>query len=122
MERAVAIQKITKLLGKGVCWRVDPKAPSREEREAAKAGMAAANAERNAIQAKRDARYRAILEADAEYQALQAACEAARNRRNELLSLSHHYKITVGTIVGGMFNHVKAQGDSWEEVIGKLTA
>ena len=60
-----------------------------------------------------------LLAADAEYQQLKAAHEKAKQERNHLASRSHHYKFTVGT-TNEMFFLVKAQGDSWEEVIDKI--
>jgi len=35
MERTIAIKKLGKMLGKSFGYRVDPRAPSREEREEA---------------------------------------------------------------------------------------
>ena len=121
MERAVAIKKLGALLGKSLGYRVDPKAPKQEDRDAARAALPAAAAERDALKEKRDARYKAILEADAEYQSLVAAHKAARDRTEKLLSIMRHYKITVGTS-NGMFFSVRAEGDSWEAVIDKLKA
>ena len=37
-----------------------------------------------------------------------------------MFSVVHHYRFTVGTS-NGMFFHIRAQGDSWEEVIEKVT-
>ena len=121
MERTIAIKKLGRLLGKNLGYRVDPKAPDQEERDAARAELQAVAAERDAIKAKRDGRHRAILEADAEYQSLQAAYSEARERAEKLLSMTHHYRFTVGT-TNGMFFLVKAQGDSWREVIEKIEA
>lgn len=69
-----------------------------------------------------EARRKAILEADAEYQALVAAWREAKDTaaRNQSVAWNS-YKITVG-VTNSMFFHVKAQGDSWEDVIGQLTA
>ena len=121
MERAAAIKTLGKLLGKKLGYRVDAKAPTQEERAEARAALTQAIEERNKLVERRDARSRAILAADAEYQSLLTDARAARERTNKLSSVAHHYKITVGTSEG-MFFLVKAQGDSWEEVIDKLTA
>jgi nucleotidyltransferase/DNA polymerase involved in DNA repair len=120
MERAVAIKKLGKLLGKKLGYRVNDKAPTQDEREVAKAAIPAAVEERDATKAKRDERYKSILEADAEYQGLLVAHRTARERVDKLFSITRHYKFTVGTC-NGMFFHVQAEGDSWEEIIGKLT-
>lgn len=119
MERSVAIKKLGKLLGHRLGYRVDPKAPSREEREAAMAELKSATEDRNRIREQLEARRKAILDGDAEYQRLSAENKAERDRRDNLWGISQHYKITVGTS-SGMFFHVRAQGDSWEDVIDKI--
>ena len=120
MERSVAIKKLGKLLGKKLGYRVNSKAPTPEERTAAKTEMAAAVEERNKLKARRDERYKAILAADAEYQNLFAAHRAASEHTDRLSSIMRSHKITVG-ISESLFFVVKAEGDTWEEVIGKLT-
>jgi hypothetical protein len=119
MERSVAIKRLGKLLGKSLGYRIDDKAPTQEAREAAKAELLAAIEDRNKLKEKRDERYMMILAADAEYQAFKVAHEAARERVNRLFSITRHHKITVG-VTNSMFFHVKAEGDSWEEIIAKL--
>lgn len=120
MERSVAIKKLGKLLGKSLGYRVDDKAPTRERREAAKVQRAAAITVRDNLREQRDARYKAILAADSEYQSLRAAHALVYDEVQSLSGEMMHYKITVGTSTS-MFFHVKAQGDSWEDVIDKLT-
>ena len=44
MERTVALKKLEKLLGKKMGWRINPKAPTAEERTAAKLALPAARA------------------------------------------------------------------------------
>jgi len=119
MERAVAIKVLGKLLGKKLGYRVDDKAPTKEERAEARAALTQAIEERNKMNEQRDARYKAILAADEEYQRLFAEAKAARKRTDELSSITRHYKITVGTSEG-MFFMVRAEGDTWEEIIAKL--
>lgn len=119
MERSVAIRKLGKLLGKSLGYRVDSKAPTQEEREVAQSQLPAACAERDKVKEKRDARYKEILAADLEYQTLLTEHRAARERVEKLSSIARHYKITVGKS-NGLFFHVMAEGDSWEEVIDKL--
>ena len=121
MERAAAISKLGKILGKKLGYRVDPKAPTREEREAARTKLPAAIAVRKALTEKKEARCKVLLEADAEYQALTAAYNKAREHTNKLSASMRHYKITVG-VSDSMFFLIKAEGDSWEEVVDKLTA
>lgn len=121
MERTVALKKLQGLLGKKMGWRINPKAPSSEDRQAAREAMTPAIAERNTLKEQCDARHRALLEGDAEYQRLNAARKAASENVERLSSVTRHFKITVGTSEG-MFFMVKAEGDSWEEVLGKITA
>ena len=121
MERAAAISKLGKILGKKLGYRVDPKAPTREEREAARTELPTAIAERKVLAEKKEARCKVLLEADAEYQALTAAYDKAREHTNKLSAITRHYKITVG-VSDSMFFLIKAEGDSWEEVVDKLTA
>jgi hypothetical protein len=121
MERSVAIKKLGKLLGKSLGYRVNDKAPTREEREAAIAELKSARTERDRMREQRDARYKAILAADAGYQKLKADCQATSERVDRLASITRHFKITVG-ISTSMFFHIKAEGDSWEEVVDKLQA
>lgn len=121
MERTVALKKVVKLLGKNVGWRVNPKAPSPEEREAAGAELPAAAAKKNDLLKRRDDRHAAILAADPEYQRLKIEAREAVDKVDELRSITLCHKITVGT-TNGLFMTVKAEGDSWEEVIAKLSA
>lgn len=121
MERAVALKKLEKLLGKKLGWRINPKAPTHDERAAAKAAVPSAIEARKGLEAQRDARREAVLAADEEYQTLLSAAKAARESAEHLLSTTRHYKITVGTLETGFFL-VKTEVDSWEEVIEKLSA
>ena len=120
MERSVAIKKLGKLLGKSLGYRVDPKAPDEDGRNEARAKLKVASEERNELSKQKDARMAELLQGDAEFQRLKAAYKEAYKRCDELSSISNHYRFTVGTS-SSMFFHVKAQGDSWEEVIAKLT-
>lgn len=121
MERIVAVKKLTKLLGKHLGYRIDPKAPSPEDREVAQAALPAAREERDKLKEQRDARHRAILEGDVEYQRLHAAHKAAREHTEKLASTTRHMKITVGVSSHGFF-WIKAEGDSWEDVLEKICA
>lgn len=119
MERSIAIKKLGALLGKSLGYRVDSKAPDEDERTEARAKLKSASAERDTLGKQREARLQEILQADAQYQRLKAAHAGAKKRCDELFSISHHYRFTVG-VSNGMFFHVKAQGDSWEEVIAMV--
>lgn len=124
MERAVAIKKLTRILGKQLGYRVDPKAPDKDDREEARTKLPEARAERDTLEKQMTERRNAILEADAEYQQLKAARVEAGKRLDKLGSITRHYRFTVGVIksIAGMsIFEIKAEGDSWEEVIAKLT-
>ena len=45
--------------------------------------------------------------------------KAARDRRHKVSVVTGRYRITVGT-TSDLFFHVRAQGDSWEDVITQL--
>ena len=121
MERKVAVKTLGKILGKSFGYRVDPSAPTSEDRAAALAQLPALNATKaQAEKAMQDYR-QALLAADAKYQELVAEWKAARKKVSEAASISHHFKITVGnSAMGGLFFSIAAQGDSWEEVIAKV--
>jgi hypothetical protein len=119
MERAAAIKKLGKLLGKSLGYRVDPKGATAEEREEARAALKIATEKAKALLEQREAYVKALLDADPEFQKIKDAHLAAKKDRDHLAGRCHHYKFTVGT-TDGIFFLVKAQGDSWEEVIDKL--
>lgn len=87
MERTVAIKKLGNLLGKKLGYRVDPRAPKQEEREAARADLRAAREVQNKLREQRDARFAAILAADSEYQNLKAAFADAQKLTDRLISI-----------------------------------
>ena len=118
MERSVAIKKLGKLLGKRLGYRVDRDAPDAETRAAVQRQLPGLRAAEQQVEAAMDARRAALLAADPEYQALAAAFQLARDGRQAAVAATSRYRITVG--VSGVFFHVKAQGDSWEDVIAQL--
>jgi hypothetical protein len=120
MERAVAVKALTKILGKSLGYRVDLKAPDTDTRAEAKAALHIAIEARNKIKQLKDERYRTILAADKQYQELSKQYKDEQEAVEKLASISRHYKFTVGT-TDGMFFSVRAEGDSWEEVIAKLS-
>jgi hypothetical protein len=125
MQRTVALKKLQKIIGKSLGYRINLKAATPEEREIALVELPTAVAEKDRLKKAKDERYAAILAADAEYQTLSTELKAARDRVDLLSHTAHRsHKITVGRNIdaGGIgFFEVKAEGDSWEEVIGKLT-
>jgi hypothetical protein len=119
MERTTALKKLKKLLGNKVGYRINTAALSPEEREVLKAQLPQAIKERDELKEKREARLKVIL-ADPEYQSLKAAASEASERVNKLSHRTHLRKIEVGVSNDMFFLH-KANGDSWEEVINKLS-
>ncbi len=122
MERIVAIKRLGKLLGKEMGYRIDPKAPTPEARAEAKAKLPALIAARQEASKAVEDRRVALLQGDQQYQELTAAYRALRKETDQTASIARHYKITVGNSVAGMFFSVMAEGDSWEEVIEKVSA
>ena len=119
MERAVAVKKLGKLLGKHFGFRVNSRAPDAEERAEGRQLLPALDVDEKQAETAMEARRKAILAADLEYQDLVAAYQVARKRRREVAAMTSTYRITVGT-TSDLFFHVKAQGDSWEDVIAQL--
>ena len=121
MERAVALKKLRRLLGDKLGYRVDPKAPDAETRAAARAEAVRLAADYKAVSEARKAREEAILAVDATYQALAQQAQALREARDRASGKSHHFRFTVG-VSNSIFFSIKAQGDSWEDVISQLEA
>jgi len=118
MERKEALKRLRRLLGDKVGYRVRPDAPSAEEREEARQRHATLVEQRNAASRAMNERQRVLLQ-DAEYQRLRQEYKHAEKTVHENNSTMHLYKFTVGTS-GDLFFHVKAEGDSWEEIFAKL--
>jgi hypothetical protein len=116
-----SLPKLNKLLGKGWRYRLDPKAPSAEERAEALAQLPGAEAEYNAAQKACRDRVEALLAGDADYQRLRAARDAAQARQRDLWARVKASRITVGTQDQLWFS-VHAEGDTWAEIVTKLEA
>jgi hypothetical protein len=121
MERLTALKKVKSLLGPKYGYRIDKFAVSPEEREAARQELPAAQAEYKKLKEQREARRQSLLEGDAEYQRLNTECVKSVRHCEKLSGAIYRRKFTVGKS-NGLFFVVKAEGDSWEEVIEKLTA
>ena len=119
MERAVALKKLRKILGDKLGYRVDPKAPDAEVRAMARTRSVELSAKLRVVDAAREARRAVILAADETYRNLAAEAVLLRDARDKASSTSHHFRVTVG-LVSELFFSVKAQGDSWEDVIKQL--
>ncbi len=110
---------LLKLLGKKAAWRVNDKACTADERAEAVAALPELRARELAAKQARDARYRAVLAADGEYQARLAEWKVAQVEHETMSSRLRSYRITVGLNEGWCFS-VRAQGDNWADVIRKL--
>src|SRR5262245_5243977 len=119
MERAVAHKKITQILGKKWGWTMNKDAPGAEKRQEAALLHRKVVATRKEVSDQLDARRKAVLEADPEYQALLAKYAEIRKHADELQGIAMTYKFEVGQD-RGLFFSVHAQGDSWEEIIAIL--
>lgn len=120
MERSVALKKLGRILGKTFRYRIDTGAPNPDDRREAAARLAVERPKRDDLGKQMEARRAAVLDADADYQRLKSAHEESKKLCNELMGIGLRHRITVGTVPGGLFFHVKAEGDSWEDVIAKI--
>jgi hypothetical protein len=118
MTRQEALKRLRKMLGPKLGYRVDPSAPSPDEREEARARVAALAEARTQAEAAMQARQRELLQ-DPEYQRLRAEWQEAKKVADRNAGKLYHFKFTAG-VSNGMFFHVRAQGDSWEDVFAKL--
>src|SRR4030095_4978611 len=94
MERSIAIRKLGKLLGKSLGYRIEPKAPTQDEREAALTQLSASRQLRASLGQQRDARRDEVLKADAEYQRLKQEYEAMAEQCEERDGIVRHYRGT----------------------------
>lgn len=118
MNHRQAHIKLTKLLGKTAGARIDPGAPTAEQRAAIAARRPALQTAYTEAKAAMEAR-RAELLKDPEYVRLTAAYQAARKERDDATCDAFRQRITAGR-VGKMFFSVLATGDTWEEVFTEL--
>jgi hypothetical protein len=118
MNKTQALAKLKPILGKSMGYRVDDTAPDAEERERRRVAYREAHIAAIAAREASKARHKALVEGDAEYQALSAAAAKAEKYK-ESLPAAHHYRITVGRNESFFFS-VKAQGDTWDEVVSQL--
>jgi len=122
MERTVAIKKLAKLLGKSMGYRVDPTAPTADERAEAKEQLAALTESASKAEQVLNERRRILLN-DPEYLRLKTAWVEARKKRADTAAKLHNFKFTAGQsdAIGGFgCFHVMGQGDSWEQVIEQV--
>lgn len=118
------MKRLSKMFGSKFRYRVDPSAPSADERERTRTDLPALLKTREAAERAMRERQRVLL-LDPEFVQLEAEWKAARKAHAEAASALHHFKFTAGTLdgAGGLeFFRVHAQGDSWEDIFAKLKA
>jgi methyl coenzyme M reductase subunit C-like uncharacterized protein (methanogenesis marker protein 7) len=122
MERNAALKIIQKLMGnpKGFGYRVDSKALDAEHRAAAKVELEILTAIQKDATDRMEERKRHLLQ-DPTYVELVEKAKAVRKHVDEVRGEVYARKITVG-ISNSLWFSVKADGDSWEEIIKKLSA
>lgn len=127
MERATALKRIQKLLGKDAYWRIGTSITSPERRMATQ--IARLEADFQAAVAKREMQEHGeeLLRNDPTYQSLKAIWQKKRDvaKKAESNYDGAGYRFEVGTRnLGGMFTSTtpKAYGDTWEEIFEKLGA
>ncbi len=122
MSPAQAQAALKKLFGKNAAWRYNERALKGEEREALCETLPTLAQRATDARAALDARYKVLL-ADPEYQRLKAAHHAARAEHEKALGHYSARRVTVGQVSGGgMFFHVIAEGDNWQEAIDAARA
>ena len=119
MQRIVAINKLSKLIGKGFSYRIDDRAVSKDERAEAKVEYEKAREVTRSLEKQMDDRRNAVLGVDKEYNRLVDERNAARKAQSKIGVKAQVDRITVGR-ANGLFFMVEATGDSWEEVIEKV--
>ena len=120
MNQKQAIAKLTKIIGPKIGWRINSKALDEagraEQLEAGKAMRATERTLKDALDARR-----AELLKDPVYVDLRNRWNVAKDAADKALSRSHSKPIEVGR-TGELFFTVLASGDSWEDVVEKLSA
>jgi len=118
MNQSQALAKLKKVLGPKMRYRVDPKAPDLKERKSIHAAYEAASEAERVARDACTARLDHLKKWDAKYQKLLAAFKAAEHHKDSLPS-AHSFRVTVG-LDQTLFFSVKAQGDTWDEVVSQL--
>lgn len=109
-----------RLVGPTVTWRYSETAPTAEEREAMLATLPALQTAYESARDAAEARRRQLL-SDPEYLRLAAAGQAARKALGSAQGRASYYRVQIGKS-NGMFNHILAEGDNWQDAIDKLKA
>ncbi|MCR4374215.1 MAG: hypothetical protein NUW22_05140 [Acidobacteria bacterium] len=120
MTKPEALKRLARLFGTKLRYREDPKAHrGPEARDAATAALREARQTAADLSAARNARHKALLDGDAEYQRILRDFHAARDCRDTLEAEAGRYRLTVGVEEMGFFL-VKAHGDNWADIVRKV--
>lgn len=111
MTREQAMREARRRWGGKALIRAAAALSSPEQREAARATMAEANAELTRLKAERKAR----LDALDWLNDLNQQIAATQQRASVATSDAHYYKFAVGYDAHGFAFHVNGQGDTWEQ-------
>ena len=124
MNNTQALSKLRKIFGKNACAQDSKVVSSQELRDATSIKRMAAIAIKKDAQAAMEARYQAVLAADAEYQKLKADYRAAKDALQKIGQVDH-YRYSAGFVSSiGDFAvfHQKAEADTLDELIQKSLA
>jgi hypothetical protein len=121
VNKTQALAQLRKLYGDNVGYRVNKGAKPAAERKIASDKANALYPEQQRLIEARNARAKALLDADVEYQGLVAAVRRVTAEREALQSVSFMCPISVGVISPLAF-HIKIEGDNWEEVVQEAKA
>lgn len=122
MTRAQAFTKIKRILGPNAHVDVGNEITSPEKRQAAHDAAESFRQQRTELDARITSLQKVLLD-HPEYKALQAQRTALRKQFEQVNWQQSRYKFQAGIVSDlGPFNafHVRASGDTWEEVIAKL--
>lgn len=121
MNKTEAIAKLRKEFGKRAFYRLNPKAPDAATREILRERLAPLKADRDELEAARDARRAEILAADDRYQELKKAAREKREKLDELRGTLAGRRVEFGR-AESIFNVVLGVGDTWAEAFADYYA
>jgi hypothetical protein len=120
MNATQAKAAIKKLFGKNGGARYDEGAPKAEEREQLREALPGLSAKAAEAKTALNARREELLR-DPEYVRLLAQYHEANTLRDNTMGRMHRHRVTVG-FSNGLFFHVMAEGDNWQEAIDNARA
>jgi hypothetical protein len=126
MTREQALKKLRKLLGKNAAFTVHERISSPEARARALESRRFLSGRKVELSERLEARRKALLDGDPEYQSLLAELRPVREQIEKQTGEAFYYKFVAGTVsrlIPSMpIFHIEASGDTWEDVIAKIEA